>query len=55
MREATIIMLILTIIYLLTVLILPINIFVKVILVIGSSILCYVYYNVIKKIKKQKP
>lgn len=51
MRDVAIVMFIITLIFIVTVLILPIYIYVKTVLVVGSVIICYMYYGVFKKIK----
>ncbi|MHC1685270.1 MAG: hypothetical protein AB6733_20415 [Clostridiaceae bacterium] len=55
MREAAIVMFIITIIFMGMVLILPINLYVKAILEVGSIIICYMYYGVFKKRDIEKP
>lgn len=48
MREAAIVMFILTIIFMVMVIILPINIYLKLMLEAGSIIIGYMYYGVFK-------
>lgn len=55
MREAAIVMFIITIIFIGMLMALPINLYVKAILGFGSLIICYMYHGVFKKKEREKP